>query len=75
MRRDGIRYTLGRESLTKQMSRQLAEDPENGYEPLRKQGARGTLFSLILEWYRYTFVVKGIVTAFEAKLKHEGLVY
>ncbi|PMD54797.1 uncharacterized protein K444DRAFT_695894, partial [Hyaloscypha bicolor E] len=25
--------------------------------------------------YRYTFVAKGTVTAFEAKLKHEGLVY
>jgi hypothetical protein len=33
------------------------------------------LFRLTLEWYRYTFVAKGTVTAFEAKLKHEGLVY
>jgi hypothetical protein len=30
---------------------------------------------LTLEWYGYTFVGKGTVTAFEAKLKHEGLVY
>jgi len=48
------------------MSRQLAEDPENGCEPLGKQGA--------LESYGYTFVAKGTVTAFEVKLKHEGLV-
>ena len=72
---DGIRHTLGRKSLAKQMSRQLAEDPDNGCEPLRQQGARGTLFKLTLEWYGYTFVAKGTVTAFEAKLKHEGLVY
>jgi len=52
-----------------------AEDPENGCEPLGKQGTRGTLFRLTLEWYGYTFVAKGTVTAFEAKLKHEGLVY
>ena len=57
------------------MSRQLAEDPDNGCEPLGKQGARGTLFRLTLEWYRYTFVAKGTVKAFEAKLKREGLVY
>jgi hypothetical protein len=30
---------------------------------------------LTLEWYGYTFVAKRTVTAFEAKLKHEGLVY
>ena len=57
------------------MLRQLAEDPDNGCEPLGKQGARGALFRLTLEWYGYTFVAKGTVTAFEAKLKHEGLVY
>jgi hypothetical protein len=55
--------------------RQLAEDPENGCEPLGKQGARGALFRLTLDWYGYTFVAKGTVTAFEVKLKHEGLVY
>ncbi|KAG4430456.1 hypothetical protein IFR05_014064 [Cadophora sp. M221] len=72
---DGIHHGLGRKSLAKQISRQLAEDPENGCEPLGKQGARGTLFRLTLERYGYTFVAKGTVTAFEAKLKHEGLVY
>jgi hypothetical protein len=30
---------------------------------------------LTLEWYGYTFVAKGTVTAFKAKLKHEGLIY
>ncbi|KAH8772338.1 hypothetical protein BGZ57DRAFT_942454 [Hyaloscypha finlandica] len=69
------KHALGRKSLAKLMLRQLAEDPDNGCEPLRKQGARGALFRLTLEWYRYTFVAKGTVTAFEAKLKHEGLVY
>jgi hypothetical protein len=57
------------------MLRQLAEDPDNGCEPLGKQGARGALFRLTLEWYGYTFVAKGTVIAFKAKLKHEGLVY
>ena len=69
------KHALGRKSLAKLMLRQLVEDPENGCEPLGKQGARGTLFRLTLEWYGYTFVAKGTVPAFEAKLKHEGLVY
>jgi hypothetical protein len=71
----GNKHALGRKSLAKLMLRQLAEDPDNGCEPLRKQGARGTLFKLTLESYGYTFVAKGTVTAFKAKLKHEGLVY
>ena len=71
----GNKHALGRKSLAKLMLRQLAEDPENGCEPLGKQGARGTLFKLTLECYGYTFIAKGTVTAFEAKLKHEGLVY
>jgi len=71
----GNKHTLGRKSLAKLILRQLAEDPDNGCEPLGKQGARGALFRLTLEWYGYTFVAKGTVTAFKAKLKHEGLVY
>lgn len=55
--------------------RQLTENSDNGCEPLGKQGACGTLFKLTLELYGYTFVGKGTVTAFEARLKHEGLVY
>ncbi|KAG9228547.1 hypothetical protein BJ875DRAFT_526349 [Amylocarpus encephaloides] len=66
---------LERRSLAKLMLRQLAQDPDNGCEPLGKQGVRGALFRLTLGWYGYTFVAKGTVTAFEAKLKHEGLVY
>jgi hypothetical protein len=68
-------HALERKSLARLMSRQLAENPDNRCEPLGKQGARGTLFKLTLECYGYTFVAKGTVTAFEAKLKHEGLVY
>ncbi len=71
----GDHHALERKSLARLMLRQLAQDPDNGCEPLRKQGARSALFKLTLESYRYTFVVKGTVTAFEAKLKHEGLVY
>jgi hypothetical protein len=71
----GNHHALGRKSLMKLMLRQLAQDPDNGCEPLGKQGARGALFRLTLEWYRYTFVVKGTMTAFIAKLKHKGLVY
>jgi len=54
---------------------QLSLDPANGCEPLGKQGSRGALFRLTLESYGYTFVAKGTVRAFKAKLKHEGLVY
>jgi hypothetical protein len=68
-------HALGRKALAKLMLRQLAENPDNECKPLGKQGARGTLFKLTLEYYGYTFVAKGTVTAFEAKLKHEGLVY
>jgi hypothetical protein len=57
------------------MLRQLAENLDSGCEPLGKQGARGAPFRLTLEWYGYTFVAKGTVTAFETKLKHEKLVY
>jgi hypothetical protein len=71
----GNKHALGRKSLAKLMLRQLAEDPDNGCEPLGKQGARGALFRLTVKWYGYTFVAKGTVTAFEPKLKHEGLVY
>ena len=71
----GNHHALERKSLAKLMLRQLAENPDNRCEPLGKQGARGALFKLTLESYRYTFVAKGTVTAFEAKLKHEGLVY
>jgi len=68
-------HALEQKSLAKLMLRQLAQDLDNGCEPLGKQGARGALFRLTLEWYGYTFVAKGTVTAFKAKLKHEGLVY
>jgi hypothetical protein len=71
----GNHHVLERKSLAKLMLRQLAENPGNGCEPLGKQGARGALFKLTLGSYEYTFVAKGTVTAFEAKLKHEGLVY
>jgi hypothetical protein len=71
----GNKHGLGGKSLAKLMLRQLAEDPDNGCEPLGMQGARGALFRLTLESYGYVFVAKGTVTAFEAKLKHEGLVY
>ncbi|KAL5313252.1 hypothetical protein ACEPPN_018985 [Leptodophora sp. 'Broadleaf-Isolate-01'] len=71
----GNKHALGRKSLARLMLRQLAENPDNGCKPLGKQGARGALFRLTLDWYGYTFVAKGTVTAFKAKLKHEGLVY
>ncbi len=68
-------HALGQKSLAKLMLCQLAEDPDNGCEPLGKQGARSALFKLTLELYGYSFVAKGTVTVFKAKLKHEGLVY
>ena len=71
----GNHHALGRKSLAKQMLHQLTQDPDRGCEPLPKRGSRGTLFKLTLESYGYTFVAKGTVLAFEADLKHEGLVY
>jgi hypothetical protein len=68
-------HTLGRKSVAKLMLCQLAENPDNRCEPLGKQSARGTLFRLTLESYGYTFVAKGTITAFKAKLEHESLVY
>jgi hypothetical protein len=68
-------HALERKSVAILMLRQLAENPDNGCEPLGKQGARGALFRLTLESYGYVFVAKGTVTAFKAKLEHEGSVY
>ncbi len=68
-------FAIKRKSLAKLMSRQLTENPDNGCKPLGKQGTRGALFRLTLESYGYTFVAKGTVTAFIAKLKHEYLIY
>jgi hypothetical protein len=73
--RAGNYHALGRKSLAKLMLSQLAADPDSGRKPLGNQGARGALFRRTLESYRYTFVAKGTVTAFKAKLKHEGSVY
>jgi hypothetical protein len=39
----GNKHALGRKPLAKIMLRQLAEDSDNGFKPLRKQGARGAL--------------------------------
>jgi hypothetical protein len=71
----GNYHALERKSLAKLILRQLTKDPDNGCQPLGKQGARGALFRLTLESYGYTFVAKGTVMAFKAKLKHEGSVY
>ena len=68
-------HALGRRSLMKHMLRQITADPEDGCEPLGKQGARGALFKLTLKSYGYVFVAKGTVAAFQAKLEHEGSVY
>jgi hypothetical protein len=73
--RAGNHHVLGRKSLAKLVLSQLAAGPDNGCKPLGNQGARSTLFRLTLESYRYTFVAKGTVMAFKAKLKHEGSVY
>jgi hypothetical protein len=73
--RAGNHHALGKKSLAKYILRKLAEKPDNGCEPLGKQGARGALFRLTLESYGYTFVAKGTLMAFKAELKYEGLVY
>jgi len=70
--RAGNHHMLEQKSLVKLMLRQPAQDPNNGREPLRKQGAPGALFRLTLESYGSTCVAKGTVRAFKAKLKHKG---
>jgi hypothetical protein len=72
----GSHHALDQKTLARHMLRQLTQDPDI-CESLgrQKQGARGALFKLTLESHGYTFVAKGTVVAFEAKLKHEGLVY
>jgi hypothetical protein len=71
----GNHHGLDQKTLAQLMLCQLAQDPDNGCEPLGKQGARGALFKLTLDTYGYTFVAKGTVRAFKANLKHEGVVY
>ncbi len=68
-------HVLDQKTLARHMLHQLIQDP-NACEPLgrQKQGARGALFRLTLDSYRYTFVGKGTVVAFKAKLKHKGSV-
>jgi hypothetical protein len=71
----GNHHGLHQDTLAQLILCQLAQDPDNGCEPLVKQGARGALFRLTLDEYGYTFVAKGTVRAFKANLKHEGVVY
>jgi hypothetical protein len=68
-------HVLDGKTLVQLILRQLTLDPDNGCEPLGKQGARGALFRLTLESYGYTFAAKGTVAAFKADLEYEGLVY
>jgi hypothetical protein len=71
----GSYHSLNKKSFVSLISSQLARDPDNGCEPLGKQGARGALFKLTLKSHGYTFVAKGTVLAFKERLKHEVLVY
>lgn len=71
----GNHHALEQETLAQSIQRQLKADPDNGCEPLGKQGARGALFRLTLVSFGYTFVAKGTVEAFIPHLKHEGRVY
>lgn len=69
---------LNQKTLAQLMFCQFGLDPDIGGEPLGKQGSRGALFRLTLKSYGFTFVAKGTVRAFKAKLKagiirsHEG---
>ena len=71
----GSHHALDQKALAQLVRRQLARDPDDGCEPLWKQGARGALFRLTLDLYGYTLVGKGTVRAFKVHLKHEGSVY
>jgi hypothetical protein len=71
----GSYHVLDQKTLAQLMFCQLGLDSDDGCEPLGKQGSCSALFRLTLESHGYTFVAKGTVRAFKAKLKHEGLVY
>ena len=68
-------YTLGQKSLAKLILCQLSKNSNNRYKLLRKQGTYSTLFRLTLESYEYTFIIKGTIIVFKAKLKYKGLIY
>jgi hypothetical protein len=68
-------YSLDCKTLAQLILYQLAQDPDNRYKLLGKQGACSTLFRLTLDIYRYTFVAKGTVRAFKANLKYKDIVY
>ncbi|TAQ86187.1 hypothetical protein B7494_g5489 [Chlorociboria aeruginascens] len=69
------RHALEQKTLAQHIRSQLAENPDDGCEPLGKQGARGALFKLTLHSHGYTFVAKGTVLAFIQDLEHEAQVY
>lgn len=71
----GSYHPLEQKYFAKLVPGQLAENPDNRYKPLGKQGARGALFRLTLQSYEYAFVARGTVTVFKATSNYEGLVY
>ena len=68
-------HALRRKQIAEFITNQLAVNPENGCEPLGKQGTRGALFKLVMKSYEYSFVAKGTVFAFKAHLQYENSIY
>ena len=74
-RRGSHNHVLKHTHVAKLLTRQISVNPENGCQPLNKQGARGALFKIVLESYEYTFVAKGTVPAYVHYLQHESSIY
>lgn len=72
---DSNHHALKSKHIAKLVIRQIAVNPENGCQPLNKQGARCALFKIVLKSYDYTFVAKETVPAYVPHLKHESSIY
>lgn len=53
------RHPLSRSDLVKLVSEQLNRDPDHCCRPMGKEGLHGSLFTITLDAYGYTFVGKG----------------
>lgn len=70
-----LRHMLDRQSFLKLIEAQLAEDLDEGCEPVSRPGSRGVLFRLTLFSHGYVLVAKGTPAWFSHLLRHEAEVY
>ncbi|KAI9795999.1 MAG: hypothetical protein M1825_001057 [Sarcosagium campestre] len=68
-------HPLDRETLLRQIQRQLRRSLDRDCYELDLDGAQGTLFQVRHRRYGYTLVAKGTVSTSVHRLRHEGVVY